>query len=146
MLPSHGRFLRNIDVTRNFLIHANFSMRIFQGLACFSIKKKVQKEAKKNKEKHKGLDVIRSFVGAQSYFFHKYHPRFRYKVTVLAKEYASLVSSGKRITSEIACVMWEWPPAVCGRHTNKKSLERAKVWCMNGYAKFMEFAMNSTMM
>ena len=67
----------------------------------------------------------------------------RYKVTVLAKEYASPVSSGKRITSEIAGALWEWPPAVCGRHTNEKSLERAKVWCMDGYAKFMELAMNS---
>lgn len=66
-----------------------------------------------------------------------------YKVTVLAKEYASPVSSGKRITSEIAGALWEWPPAVCGRHTNEKSLERAKVWCMDGYAKFMELAMNS---
>ncbi|PFX31118.1 D-amino-acid oxidase [Stylophora pistillata] len=66
-----------------------------------------------------------------------------YKVTVLAKEYASPVSSGKRITSEIAGALWEWPPALCGRHTNEKSLERAKVWGMDGYAKFMELAMNS---
>ena len=65
------------------------------------------------------------------------------KVTVLAKEFASPVSSGKRITSEIAGALWEWPPAVCGRHTNKESLERAKVWCMDSYAKFMELAMNS---
>ena len=65
-----------------------------------------------------------------------------YKVTVVAKEYASPVSSGKRITSEIAGALWEWPPAVCGRHTDEKSLERSKVWCMDGYGKFMELAMN----
>ena len=65
---------------------------------------------------------------------------FRYSVTVVAKEYASPVS-GKRITSEIAGALWEWPPAVCGRHTDEKSLERSKVWCMDSYAKFMELAM-----
>ena len=64
-------------------------------------------------------------------------------MTVVAKEYASPVSSGgKRITSEIAGALWEWPPAVCGRHTDEKSLERSKVWCMDSYGKFMELAMN----
>ena len=65
----------------------------------------------------------------------------RYKVTVVAKEYASPVASRKCITSEIAGALWEWPPAVCGRHTDEKSLERSKVWCMDSYAKFMELAM-----
>ena len=65
-----------------------------------------------------------------------------YRVTVVAKEYASPVASGKRITSEIAGALWEWPPAVCGRHTDEKSLERSKVWCMDSYGKFMELAMN----
>ena len=72
-----------------------------------------------------------------------FHSAFlRYKVTVVAKEYASPVASGKRITSEIAGALWEWPPAVCGRHTDEKSLERSKVWCMDSYGKFMELAMN----
>ena len=66
-----------------------------------------------------------------------------YKVTVVAKEYASPVAGvGQRITSEIAGALWEWPPAVCGRHTDEKSLERSKVWCMDSYGKFMELAMN----
>ena len=65
-----------------------------------------------------------------------------YKVTVVAKEYASPVASGKSITSEIDGALWEWPPAVCGRHTDEKSLERSKVWCMDSYGKFMELAMN----
>ena len=64
-------------------------------------------------------------------------------MTVVAKEYASPVAGvGKRITSEIAGALWEWPPAVCGRHTDEKSLERSKVWCMDSYGKFMELAMN----
>ena len=63
-------------------------------------------------------------------------------MTVVANEYASPVASGKRITSEIAGALWEWPPAVCGRHTDEKSLERSKVWCMDSYGKFMELAMN----
>ena len=69
-------------------------------------------------------------------------PILRYKVTIVAKEYASPVASGKRITSEIAGALWEWPPAVCGRHTDEKSLERSKVWCMDSYGKFMELVMN----
>ena len=68
-------------------------------------------------------------------------PFLRYKVTVVAKEYASPVASGKCVTSEIAGALWEWPPAVCGRHIDETSLERSKVWCMDSYAKFMELAM-----
>ena len=62
-------------------------------------------------------------------------------MTVVAKEFASPVS-GFRITSEIAGALWEWPPAVCGVHANEESLERAKVWCMDSYAKFLEIAMS----
>lgn len=62
-------------------------------------------------------------------------------MTVVAKEFASPVS-GKRITSEIAGALWEWPPAVCGSHVNEESLERAKVWCMDSYAKFVEMALS----
>jgi len=63
-------------------------------------------------------------------------------VTVIAKEFASPFS-GKRITSEIAGALWEWPPAVCGSHVTEESLERAKVWCMDSYTKFVEMAMSS---
>ena len=63
-------------------------------------------------------------------------------MTVIAKEFASPVS-GKRITSEIAGALWEWPPAVCGSHVTEESLERAKVWCMDSYTKFVEMAMSS---
>ena len=66
----------------------------------------------------------------------------RYRVTVLAKEFASSVS-GELITSEIAGALWEWPPAVCGGHTDEESLDRAKVWCTESYTKFVEMAMKS---
>lgn len=31
---------------------------------------------------------------------------------------------------------WEWPPAVCGSHTNPMSLQRSKRWCMTSYQIF----------
>lgn len=63
-------------------------------------------------------------------------------MTVIAKEFAS-PDSGKRITSEIAGALWEWPPAVCGSHVSEEALERAKVWCMESYAKFVEMAISA---
>lgn len=60
-------------------------------------------------------------------------------MTVIAKEFASF-TSGKLITSEIAGALWEWPPAVCGGHTDEESLDRAKVWCTESYTKFVELA------
>ena len=63
-------------------------------------------------------------------------------MTVIATEFAS-PASGKRITSEIAGALWEWPPAVSGSHVSEESLERAKVWCMDSYAKFVEMAMSA---
>ncbi|KAF8875166.1 hypothetical protein BD779DRAFT_1678370 [Infundibulicybe gibba] len=38
-----------------------------------------------------------------------------------------------RITSQIAGALWEWPPAVCGKHTNLISLDNSKRWCMTTY-------------
>ena len=64
-------------------------------------------------------------------------------MTVVAKEFASPVLNAQRLTSEIAGALWEWPPAVCGRHADEDSLERAKVWCMDSYAKFVEMAMSA---
>ena len=31
---------------------------------------------------------------------------------------------------------WEWPPAVCGRHTDLVSLRLSKKWCMTSYRVF----------
>jgi D-amino-acid oxidase len=32
--------------------------------------------------------------------------------------------------------LWEWPPAVCGRHQDESSLARAKSWCESSYEVF----------
>ncbi|KAF8873838.1 nucleotide-binding domain-containing protein [Infundibulicybe gibba] len=53
-----------------------------------------------------------------------------YTVTVVSEKWASLKD---RITSQIAGALWEWPPAVCGKHTNLISLDNSKKWCMTTY-------------
>lgn len=37
------------------------------------------------------------------------------------------------MTSQIAGALWEFPPAVCGSHTDKISLAHSKRWCMTAY-------------
>lgn len=59
-----------------------------------------------------------------------------YDVVVLSKEFAP------DITSNVAGALWEWPPAVCGYHSDLISLERSKEWCMTSYEKFYELAQN----
>ncbi|KAI1175155.1 nucleotide-binding domain-containing protein [Nemania sp. FL0916] len=53
-----------------------------------------------------------------------------YHVTILSK---SWVSDEQRLTSQIAGALWEYPPAVCGQHTDKISLAHSKRWCMTAY-------------
>ncbi|KAK3996162.1 hypothetical protein QBC44DRAFT_232339 [Cladorrhinum sp. PSN332] len=55
-----------------------------------------------------------------------------YKVTVMSKEWASY-AKGQRLTSQIAGALWEFPPAVCGQHTDPISLHNSKKWCMVAY-------------
>ncbi|KAL0569615.1 hypothetical protein V5O48_012341 [Marasmius crinis-equi] len=55
-----------------------------------------------------------------------------YKVTVLSKEWATF-GKEQRIASQIAGALWEYPPAVCGQHTDKISLQHSKKWCMVAY-------------
>lgn len=55
-----------------------------------------------------------------------------YHVTILAKDWVS-DEPGKRLTSQIAGALWEFPPAVCGAHTDRISLQRSKDWCMTAY-------------
>ncbi|MDQ6531950.1 FAD-dependent oxidoreductase [Flavobacterium sp. LHD-85] len=57
-----------------------------------------------------------------------------YKVKVLSKEFSP------DITSNVAGALWEWPPAVCGYHSDLVSLERSKEWCMRSYDKFYQLA------
>ncbi|KAF8877515.1 FAD dependent oxidoreductase [Infundibulicybe gibba] len=54
-------------------------------------------------------------------------------VTVVSEKWASLED---RITSQIAGALWEWPPAVCGKHTDLISLENSRRWCMTSYRGF----------
>ncbi|KAF8993434.1 hypothetical protein BDQ17DRAFT_1412976 [Cyathus striatus] len=53
-----------------------------------------------------------------------------YSVTVISDKWVSLHD---RLTSQIAGALWEWPPAVCGKHINSGSLARSKEWCMTTY-------------
>ncbi|MCJ1473670.1 hypothetical protein MMC13_002321 [Lambiella insularis] len=55
-----------------------------------------------------------------------------YHVTILAKDWASY-GSGKRLASQIAGALWEFPPAVCGQHTDAISLQHSKRWCIVAY-------------
>ncbi|KAL4782189.1 FAD dependent oxidoreductase [Aspergillus varians] len=55
-----------------------------------------------------------------------------YRVTIVSKEWASY-SEKQRLTSQIAGALWEFPPAVCGHHTDAISLVHSKRWCMVSY-------------
>jgi D-amino-acid oxidase len=55
-----------------------------------------------------------------------------YHVTIVAKEWASYTQK-QRLTSQIAGALWEYPPAVCGHHTDAISLSHSKRWCMVAY-------------
>ncbi|ORY64202.1 FAD dependent oxidoreductase [Pseudomassariella vexata] len=53
-----------------------------------------------------------------------------YHVTILSSAW---VNSEHRLTSQIAGALWEFPPAVCGQHTDSISLAHSKRWCMTAY-------------
>ncbi|KAJ8129693.1 hypothetical protein O1611_g3936 [Lasiodiplodia mahajangana] len=53
-----------------------------------------------------------------------------YRVTIVSKAW---VSDEQRLTSQIAGALWEYPPAVCGQHTDAISLAHSKKWCMTAY-------------
>jgi D-amino-acid oxidase len=55
-------------------------------------------------------------------------------VTIVADQFAP------RITSVVAGALWEWPPAVCGRHRDEGCLARVKDWCATSYQVFAELA------
>ncbi|KAL0572874.1 hypothetical protein V5O48_009086 [Marasmius crinis-equi] len=55
-----------------------------------------------------------------------------YRVTIVSKEWASFTDK-QRLASQIAGALWEYPPAVCGQHTDKISLQHSKKWCMVAY-------------
>lgn len=55
-----------------------------------------------------------------------------YKVTIVSKDWANFTPSD-RLTAQIAGALWEYPPAVCGAHTDRISLSNSKRWCMTAY-------------
>ncbi|KAK8053995.1 hypothetical protein PG996_013296 [Apiospora saccharicola] len=55
-----------------------------------------------------------------------------YHVTILSKEWASY-GPAQRLTSQIAGALWEYPPAVCGQHTDAISLQHSKRWSVISY-------------
>lgn len=55
-----------------------------------------------------------------------------YKVTIVSKEWTNF-SPNNRLTAQIAGALWEYPPAVCGAHTDRISLFNSKRWCMVAY-------------
>jgi len=57
-----------------------------------------------------------------------------YGVTVVADRFAP------HVTSVVAGALWEWPPAVCGRHHDPISLARSKGWCEASYSIFSDLA------
>jgi D-amino-acid oxidase len=57
-----------------------------------------------------------------------------FRVTIVADQ----VSPG--ITSNVAGALWEWPPAVCGRHHDDVLLEPSKAWSLTSYERFRELA------
>jgi D-amino-acid oxidase len=59
-----------------------------------------------------------------------------FEVTVAAEKFAP------DITSVVAGALWEWPPAVCGYHSDQLSLERSKEWCQLSYKIFSQLAEN----
>lgn len=67
-----------------------------------------------------------------------------YHVTILAKEWASYGTS-QRLTSQIAGALWEFPPAVCGQHTDAISLQHSKRWCMVAYRIWDAMAASPTL-
>ncbi len=44
------------------------------------------------------------------------------------------------ITSNVAGALWEWPPAVCGRHHDEVLLAPSKAWSLTSYERFRELA------
>ncbi|KAL8655658.1 MAG: hypothetical protein Q9226_002957 [Calogaya cf. arnoldii] len=67
-----------------------------------------------------------------------------YHVTVVSKEWASFTDR-QRLTSQIAGALWEFPPAVCGQHTDILSLKKSKRWCMVAYDIWAAIASNPSL-
>lgn len=67
-----------------------------------------------------------------------------YHVTIVAKEWASY-GKAQRLTSQIAGALWEYPPAVCGQHTDAISLQHSKRWSLVSYHIWDAIAASETL-
>jgi D-amino-acid oxidase len=61
-----------------------------------------------------------------------------FAVTVVAEKRAEFTPS------IVAGALWEWPPAVCGHHTDLESLRRSKHWAVESYRRFEALAAHSS--
>jgi D-amino-acid oxidase len=57
-----------------------------------------------------------------------------YRVVIVADQDAT------QTTSIIAGALWEWPPAVCGHHTDNQSLQRSKPRSAVSYRRFVKLS------
>jgi len=67
-----------------------------------------------------------------------------YTITVLAAQFPKPENKTK-ITSQVAGAFWEWPPAVCGRHADKATLEICKKLSLIAYRRFKSIAEDPVM-
>jgi D-amino-acid oxidase len=67
-----------------------------------------------------------------------------YRVTIVSKEWASH-GKDQRLTSQIAGALWEYPPAVCGQHTDAISLLHSKRWSLQSYDIWAAIATDAKM-
>jgi D-amino-acid oxidase len=58
---------------------------------------------------------------------------FTLRMLLTSYDCRAWVDSQHRLTSQIAGALWEFPPAVCGSHTDAISLAHSKRWCMTAY-------------
>ncbi|KIJ60927.1 hypothetical protein HYDPIDRAFT_97707 [Hydnomerulius pinastri MD-312] len=61
-----------------------------------------------------------------------------YDVTVISDRYAPATP---RVTGQIAGALWEYPPAVCGQHTDQSSVEKSKPWSLISRRVFEDIAL-----
>ena len=64
--------------------------------------------------------------------------RAGFDVTVVAEKLAP------DLVSVVAGALWEWPPAVCGHHSDQRSIDRSKDWCVRTYDIFSELSGDAT--
>ena len=62
-----------------------------------------------------------------------------YKVTIVAKEFATFTKS-QRLTSQVGAALWEFPCAPCGPQVAPENLEKVRRWAMESYEMYSALA------